>query len=128
MRCLSRFKSGNSKNVVDDVASHQPPAGRKELLRLVNKLPAHKLDEAKALLQAMIEPEIIVRIAGTDSEKPNNPLLEAVKRAPVDDEPETPEEAVAVEHARQQASRGEIASDVQVRYHFRHEHHNGSLD
>ena len=44
-----------------------------------------------------------------------DPLLRSLREAPMDDEPETPEEAAAVAEAREAIKRGEVISHEELR-------------
>jgi hypothetical protein len=69
------------------------------LHRLVDTLPESCVDEAERLLQAL---------------QPADPVLRSVLLAPLDDEPETPEEAAAVQEGRDAIARGEVSSFEEV--------------
>ena len=73
-----------------------------ELHELINALPDSELPAVKKYLQAVNEDVI-------------DPVLRAIRNAPYDDEPETPEEAVAVEEAREAMKRGDFVSDDELR-------------
>ena len=75
---------------------------REELHELVNALPESELKTAVRYLRYL-------RAIGTD------PVLRALLEAPIDDEPETPEEATAVAEAREAIARGDLLSDEQLR-------------
>lgn len=45
----------------------------------------------------------------------DDPVARAIEAAPFDDEPESPEEARAVAHAREQVKRGEVLTDDDLR-------------
>ena len=70
------------------------------LHRLIEALPDSAVDEAERLLQAL----------ATD-----DPVLRSALLAPEDDEPETPEEAAAVQEAREAMARGEVYTLKEVR-------------
>ena len=46
---------------------------------------------------------------------PEHPVLAALRKAPLDDEPESEEERAAVEEAREAERRGEVISDEELR-------------
>lgn len=75
---------------------------REELHRLVDALPESEWHSARRFLEYL-------RDRGSD------PLLRALAEAPIDDEPETPEEAAAVQEAREAAARGEVVSHEEAR-------------
>lgn len=75
---------------------------RKALHRLVDELSDSELDAARRYLEYL-------RNVGGD------PVLQALMEAPLDDEPETKEEAAAVREAREQYARGEVRTWEQVR-------------
>ena len=75
-------------------------SNRDGLHRLVDALPEAVVDEAERLLQALQTDDPVVRTA----------LL-----APLDDEPETPEEAAATQEAREALARGEVFTLEEVR-------------
>ena len=68
---------------------------KEALHRLVDKLPDAALPEAERYLATLRD----------------DPLALLLLTAPVDDEPETPEEAAAVQEAREAAARGEVVAD-----------------
>jgi hypothetical protein len=73
----------------------------KEVLhRVIDTLPDSELEEAARLLAGL----------GID-----DPVLRAVLAAPLDDEPETPEEAAAVQEARDDVAAGRIVSHEEAR-------------
>src|SRR4051794_790735 len=83
------------------IPQRREPMGSKHVLhRLVDALPDAAVNEAERLLEAL----------ATDDPVPRAALL-----APVDDEPETPEEAAAVEEAREALARGDVYSLDEVR-------------
>jgi hypothetical protein len=67
------------------------------LHQLVDALPDNELDEAERLLAALM----------TD-----DPVLRAVRLAPLDEEDETEDERAAVQEARAERDRGELVDDV----------------
>jgi hypothetical protein len=67
--------------------------GKDDLHRLVDELPEGELHAARRYLEFL---------KGLSED----PLLEALENAPWDDEPETPEEAAAVEEARKEYRKG----------------------
>ena len=71
---------------------------REELYRLIDDLPENELLTARRFLQ------FLHRVRG-------DPLVRALLEAPWDDEPETSEEVMAVQQAREQRARGEVVSD-----------------
>lgn len=84
-----------------------------ELHRLVDSIPVSQAPLAKRLLEAVLEQ------AAQD-----DPLLRALANAPIDDEPETLEEAAAVAEAREQVARGEIISDADLWRELEHDAEN----
>ncbi|WP_089721233.1 hypothetical protein [Candidatus Entotheonella palauensis] len=79
-----------------------------DLHRLVEALPAHELQAAQRFLAYLYE-------QGSD------PVLRTLLEAPVDDEPETPEEQAAVQEAREQLARSETIPDADFWKRFEHE-------
>lgn len=75
---------------------------KQALHRLVDELPDVELHTAKRYLEYL-------RNMGSD------PFLRALMEAPLDDEPESPEEAAAVREAREQYARGEARPWEDVR-------------
>jgi hypothetical protein len=73
-----------------------------EVLALVDELPNDELPAARRYLEYL-------RDLGSD------PLLRARHHAPPDDEAETPEEAAAVQEAREALARGELIPDEDLR-------------
>jgi hypothetical protein len=67
------------------------------LHELVDALPEHEWSEAERLLAALV----------TD-----DPVLRAVRLAPLDDEEETEDERAAVQEARAERDRGELIDDA----------------
>ncbi|GEM_PF-316540 len=74
---------------------------KEELHRLIDELPEREARVARPFLEYL-------RNVGSD------PLLKALMQAPEDDEPETDEERVAVQEARDQLARGEAIADDEV--------------
>lgn len=74
---------------------------KQELHRIVDELPGSVLPEAKRRLESL-------RAA-------DDPVLQAILRAPVDDEPETEEERAATREARDALARGETFTLDEVR-------------
>ncbi|HZR99123.1 MAG TPA: hypothetical protein VFE37_10475 [Chloroflexota bacterium] len=73
----------------------------KEILhRVIDTLPDSELEAAARLLAGL----------GID-----DPVLRAVLAAPIDDEPETPEEAAAVQQARDDLAAGRVVSHEEAR-------------
>ena len=74
---------------------------REEISRMVAMLPDDEIPVARRFIEYL-------RDLGSD------PVLRALVNAPLDDEPETPEEAAAMKIARAELSRGEVVawSDV----------------
>ena len=70
---------------------------REALHRLVDSIPASQLDDARTVLEPLADP-----------------VLTALENAPYDDEPETDEERVAVEEAREGYRRGEWVSSEEL--------------
>ncbi len=70
------------------------------LHRLVDALPETAVEEAERLVLALATDDVVVRAA----------LL-----APVDDEADTPENAAAVQEAREALARGEVYTLAEVR-------------
>ena len=75
---------------------------RTQLYELVDAIPAREVPAARRYLEYL-------RDMGSD------PVLRALRNAPLDDEPETPEEAAAVQEAREQIKRGEVVKDADIR-------------
>jgi hypothetical protein len=75
---------------------------KEQLHRFVNELPDSELRAAERFLEYL-------RNVGSD------PLFRKLMTAPLDDEPETPEEAEAVQEAREALARGEVLTDEQLR-------------
>jgi hypothetical protein len=73
---------------------------RDGLHRLVDTLPDAVVDEAERLLRAL---------------QTDDPVIRAALQAPLEDEPDTPEDAAAVEQARQALARGEVFTLDEVR-------------
>jgi hypothetical protein len=73
-----------------------------EVRSLVDELPDDELPAARRYLEYL-------RDLGSD------PVLRAARHAPLDDEEETPEEAAAVQEAREALARGEVISDEDLR-------------
>jgi hypothetical protein len=69
------------------------------LHQLVDALPDNELDEAERLLAALMT---------------GDPVLRAVRLAPLDDEAETDDERAAVQEARAERDRGELVDDADV--------------
>jgi hypothetical protein len=67
------------------------------LHQLVDALPDNEVDEAERLLAALM----------TD-----DPVLRAIRLAPLDEEDETEDERAAVQEARAERDRGELVDDV----------------
>ncbi len=74
---------------------------KKDLHELVDALPATEVPAAKRYLQYL-------RDMG-------DPVLRAARSAPIDDEPETPEERLAVAEAREAIAQGKVLTDEQLR-------------
>ena len=72
-----------------------------ELHRLIDKLPETEVQAARRFLEFL---------CGMSED----PLAQVLRRAPVDDEPETPEERAAVEKALRQVERGETIPHEEV--------------
>lgn len=75
-------------------------APRDSLHRLVDTLPESELARAERVLEALREV----------AELPYRPLEDA----PLDDEPETPEERAAVEEARRDVAAGRVVSHAEA--------------
>jgi hypothetical protein len=75
-------------------------ATRDTLRHLIDTLPDAVLDEAERYLTAL---------------QTDDPVLRAALLAPVDDEPESPEEAAAVQEARDALARGDAYTLEEVR-------------
>lgn len=54
---------------------------------------------------------VALKVVGAE----DDPVRRALDNAPLDDEPETPEEAAAVAEARAELARGEVISDEELR-------------
>lgn len=80
---------------------------KEELYRLV-ALPESELDAAWGFLETL-------------RRHPGDPFLQALAKAQEDDEPETPDEAAAVEEARRELARGEVIPDEEVWRRLGHE-------
>lgn len=65
---------------------------REELYRLIDALPVKELPAARRFLENL--------------QKASDPVLRALENAPEDDEPETPEEAEAVQVAMEEIAQG----------------------
>ena len=76
-------------------------AAKEDLHRLVDKLPENELDVAQRFLESLCN-------------EGGDPVLRALQEAPDDDEPETAEEAAAVQRAREQLARGDVISDEEL--------------
>jgi len=70
---------------------------KETLHRLIDELPDH---EAERLLQAL---------------QPGDPVARSLALAPIDDEPETAEEAAAVAEAREAVERGATLTTTELR-------------
>lgn len=68
---------------------------KEELHRLVDKLPESELPTARRFLRYL-------------NDMATDPLLRTLANAPIDDEPETPEEAAAVERAKEDMAAGRV--------------------
>lgn len=68
--------------------------------RLIDELPQSEWSEAACLLASL---------PGDD------PVLDAVRNAPYDDEPETAEEAAAVQEGRDDVAAGRVVSHAEAR-------------
>ena len=79
-----------------------------QLHELVEKLPENEWETAHRLLDHLCH-------------RQGDPLLRALEAAPEDYEPETPEEAAAVERAREQLARGELIPDEELWKRLGHE-------
>lgn len=77
-------------------------ATKKELHDLVDSLPDIKVQAARSYLE-------FLRQHGDD------PVLRSFREAPQDDEPETLEEAAAVQEARDAVARGDVLTDEEMR-------------
>lgn len=75
---------------------------KEKLHRLIDDLPPSELAAAERFLEYL-------RDRGTD------PVLRALESAPEDDEPETPEEAAAVQEAREDLMAGRVISHEEAR-------------
>jgi hypothetical protein len=80
---------------------------KKEIRQLIDKIPVSELNTAKRFLQ------YLVSLKG-EVEK-ENPILKALKNAPLDDEPLTQEEIKALREADKAEAKGEIVSHEEAR-------------
>ena len=81
---------------------------KEELHQLIDALPESDFPKARRFLRSLSQQDV-------------DPFLESLREAPLDDEPETPEEAAAVLEAREQLSRGELISDEELWRKLGHE-------
>jgi hypothetical protein len=77
------------------------PATKEHLHQLVDALPDSEIQTATRYLEYL-------QFAASD------PVRRALMAAPLDDEPETPEEAAAVAEAYAAIARGEVLSDEEL--------------
>jgi len=82
---------------------------RADLHRLVDELPESTQETAFRILRCLRD-EAEGELAAALTDAPEDPLLRALAAAPIDDEPETPEEAAAVQEAREELARGEFVT------------------
>ena len=75
---------------------------KEELYRLVDALPDSELDAARSFLETL-------------QRHPGDPFLQALAKAPEDDEPETPEETAAVQEAEADIAAGRVVSHEEAR-------------
>lgn len=78
-------------------------AARKELHELIDTLPDSAVEKVRDLIKERFEGEA------------DDPVRRALDNAPIDDEPETPEEAAAVAEAREAIARGEVVSHDEMK-------------
>jgi len=78
---------------------------RDTLYRLVDRLPESEIDRAQRVLAALLE----------SAEEEDDPVLRSLREAPVDDEPETPEERAAVEEALREIREGRTIPHEEVK-------------
>ena len=77
-----------------------------DLHQLIDELPATREETAFRILQCLRD-EARTPLMEALEEDPDDPFLRALAAAPIDDEPETPEEAEAVRVAEEELARGE---------------------
>lgn len=82
---------------------------REDLHRLVDELPESNRETAFRILECL-RGEKRGQLVEALAESPTDPFLQALTAAPIDDEPETPEEAAAVQEAVNASARGEVVS------------------
>lgn len=75
---------------------------KEKLHRLIDDLPASELPAAERFLEYL-------------RDRPGDPVLRALREAPEDDEPETPEEASAVQEAREDVAAGRLIPHEEAR-------------
>lgn len=106
-------RSGNSPVRVLSASEPRLQRQRAELVRLIMKLSDGQLDEAKKLLKGLTGPHAN-KPSGEKAGRNESPFLRALRQAPVDDEPETSEEAKAVQLAKDEMARGEVVSHIEA--------------
>ena len=72
------------------------PTTREKLHELIDALPEQELSAVERYLESI------------ERARRTSDLERALARAPVDDEPETPEEAEAIRDAREEMARGDV--------------------
>ena len=80
-----------------------------DLYRLIDDLPESEQETAFRILKCL-QDEKRSGMAKAMVEELEDPFLWALAEAPIDDEPETPEEAEAVRLAKEASARGEVVS------------------
>ncbi len=78
---------------------------REELHELIDRLPESELPAVRSYLRYLAE-------VATD------PVLRTLLNAPLDDEPETEEERIAVQEAKEDLAAGRVVSSEDVRREF----------
>lgn len=80
-----------------------------DLHRLVDELPEDRAEAARQILE-FLRGEKPDELTEALLESPRDPLLHTLVAAPEDDEPESPEEAEAVQEAREDLAAGRVMS------------------
>ena len=80
---------------------HMDPQPKERLHRLIDELPDEDIDAVERYLQSLCTHD--------------DPVLRAVRSAPVDDEPLTDEQREDIEKARNDLRAGNRVSDAQIR-------------
>jgi hypothetical protein len=94
----------------------EPSRERRAAARLLDALPDAELPLARAFLEFLHTRAT----RSDDREAPSLPFDEAalpasLRNAPIDDEPETPQERAAIEAAYAEISRGELVTEEELR-------------